>query len=151
VRVIESLQALSSLTSQEVAVSEWVVVDQERIGQFAQATGDWQWIHVDVERARRESPFGETVAHGFLTLSLLPYLTQQAIRIEGLRLTLNYGLNRVRFPAPLPAGSRVRVHFTLLAADPIADGMEARWHASFEREGAQKPVCVAELVARYYS
>jgi hypothetical protein len=89
--------------------------------------------------------------HGFLTLSLLPYLTQQAIRIEGLRLTLNYGLNRVRFPPPLPAGSRVRVHFTLLAADPIADGIEARWHASFEREGAQKPVCVAELVARYYS
>jgi acyl dehydratase len=150
VRVIENLQTLASLKSQEVAVSEWLTVDQERIDEFAQATGDRQWIHVDVERARRESPFGGTVAHGFLTLSLLPYLSERALRIEGLRLTVNCGLNRVRIPAPLPAGSRIRARFTLLAADPIEGGLEAQWRASFEREGGQKPVCVAESVARYY-
>lgn len=148
-RVIENLQTLASLKSQEVAVSEWVTVDQARIDEFAQATGDRQRIHVDAERARRESPFGGTVAHGFLTLSLLPCLSERALRIDGLRLTINYGLNRVHSPAPLPAGSRIRARFTLLAADPIEGGIEVQWRASFEREGGQKPVCVAESVARY--
>jgi acyl dehydratase len=151
VRVINNLSELAPLTSQEVAISDWMRIEQDRVDLFAQATDDRQWIHVDVDRAARVSPFKGTIAHGFLTLALLPNLIEQAIRIDGLRLSLNYGLNRVRFPAPVPVGSRVRARLTLLSVEAIEGGLQVQWHASFEREGGTKPVCVAEFLAHYYT
>ena len=130
--------------------STWIDVPQERITAFADATDDHQWIHVDVERARRESPFGATVAHGFLTLSLLSALLERAIQIRGVRAAVNYGLNRVRFPAPVPAGSRVRARFALQSLEEAAGGFQCVWAVTVEREGGDKPCCVAEWVVRLY-
>lgn len=136
----------------EVAVSGWFEVGQARIAAFAEATEDRQWIHVDPERCARESPFGAPVAHGFLTLSLLPAMLESALVIEGMRMGLNYGLNRVRFPAPLPSGSRVRGRWTLAACDPIEGGLQLTWSVAVEPEGqGAKPVCVAEFLVRAYS
>lgn len=147
-RDIASPQALKPLVGQEVAVSDWIEISQERIDLFAAATGDHQWIHVDAERCRRESPYGATIAHGFLSLSLLPMLMERAIRMGGAGMLVNYGVNRLRFPAPLPAGSRVRGRFALLSVEDIAGGAQMTWRATVEREGADKPVCVAELIVR---
>jgi acyl dehydratase len=149
-REIASLAELKALVGQDVGTSGWIVVDQGRIDRFAAATGDHQWIHVDVERCRRESPFGTTVAHGFLTLSFLPVLMDQVVALRGVRMGVNYGVNKVRFPAPVPAGSRVRAHIKLQSVEEIDGGAQIAWHVTMEREGGTKPVCVAESVARFY-
>jgi acyl dehydratase len=150
-REIASLAALKELIGQEVAVSKWIEITQERVNQFAEATGDRQWIHTDVERSRKESPFGSTVAHGFLTLSLLPKLMESAIVMPDVKMGVNYGLNKVRFPAPVPVGSRLRARIKLLTVDDIPGGAQVSWEVTMEREGSDKPVCVAESIARRYS
>ena len=149
-RTFEHLAELQALVGQDVAVSDWITVDQQRIDRFADATGDRQWIHVDPERAAL-GPFGATVAHGFLTLSLLPELSASAIEVRDTRMGVNYGLNRVRFPSPVPAGSRLRGRFRLLAYEPIEGGAQLTMEVTMEREGSDKPVCVAESVARRYT
>ncbi|HEY2558285.1 MAG TPA: MaoC family dehydratase [Caldimonas sp.] len=133
----------------EAAVSDWITVTQERIDRFADATGDHQWIHVDLERAKA-GPFGTTVAHGFLTLSLLPEMAASAIQVRDTRMGVNYGLNKVRFPAPVPSGSRVRGHFTLVKFERIDGGAQLTYAVRMEREGSDKPVCVAESVGRRF-
>jgi acyl dehydratase len=149
---IESVEALREHVGRDVAVSDWFEVAQERIGAFADATGDRQWIHVDPERAARESPFGGTIAHGFLTLSLLSELSRRALTIRGVRMGVNYGLNRVRFVAPVPAGSRIRGRFALVALEEVrGGGAQATWDVTIEREGGEKPCCVAEWLVRYYA
>lgn len=143
--------ALPGLVGCEVAVSDWFAVGQERIDAFAEATEDRQWIHVDPERCARESPFRTPVAHGFLTLSLLPAMLESALVIEGMRMGLNYGLNRVRFPSPLPAGSRVRGRWKLAALEQIEGGVQLTWSVTIEPEGeGAKPVCVAEFLVRAF-
>jgi acyl dehydratase len=150
-RVIEDLDDLKSFAGQEIGVTEWLVVTQERIQQFAEATEDRQWIHVDRERAKRESPYQTTIAHGFLTLSLLSFLMKQAIQIKsGVRMAVNYGLNRVRFPSPVRADSKIRGRFTLLTLREVFNAFEAVFSVSVESEGAEKPCCAAEWVVRYY-
>ncbi|MBP8184140.1 MAG: MaoC family dehydratase [Rhodoferax sp.] len=149
-RTFQVLSELPPLIGQELAVSEWVTITQEQVNLFAQATGDHQWIHVDVARAS-EGPFGAPIAHGFLTLSLLPRFFESSIRIEQTRMGVNYGLNKVRFIAPVPVGSRLRARMKLLACDPIDNsGMQMTWEVITEREGAAKPVCIAESIARHY-
>ncbi len=150
ITVIESIAGLREHVGREVAVSEWFEVKQEHIDDFAATTGDRQWIHTDPERARRESPFGTTVAHGFLTLSLLPELARQAMRVAGVRMSVNYGLNRVRFVAPVPAGAYIRGRFSLSKVEEIEGGVQAEWSVTVEREGGTKPCCVAEWLVRYY-
>ncbi|AZG15104.1 MULTISPECIES: MaoC family dehydratase [Cupriavidus] len=156
-RTIASLEELESLQGQEVAVSDWFEITQQQVNLFAEATGDHQWIHVDVERARRESPFGAPVAHGFLTLSLLPQFMHSAIHMEGVKMGVNYGLNRVRFTAPVPVGSRLRARVKLLKVerlDPAPNGLvgaQSTWEVTVEREGSDRPVCVAESITRRYS
>ncbi|HEY5799206.1 MAG TPA: MaoC family dehydratase [Burkholderiaceae bacterium] len=149
-RSFASLDALRALTGQEVAVSDWVAVTQERVDAFADATLDHQWIHTDPQRAARETPYGGAIAHGYLTLALLPAMLQSAITLEGGGVLLNYGLNKLRFPSPLPAGSRVRAHFSLAEVTEFDGGAQFEWHAVVEREGQDKPVCVAELLYRRY-
>lgn len=146
-----ALGALPARIGLEVAVSDWFEVGQARIATFADATDDHQWIHLDPERCRRESPFGQPVAHGFLTLSLLPAMLTSALAIEGMRIGVNYGLNKVRFPSPLPAGSRVRGRWLLRGADAVAGGWQFTWDVTIEAEGAAKPVCVAEFLIRCYA
>jgi acyl dehydratase len=150
-REIASLAELKNLIGQEVAISDWVYISQERIALFAEATGDHQWIHLDAERCRKESPFGNTVAHGFLTLSLLPMLMQNAIVMSDVKMGVNYGLNKVRFPSPVPVGSRVRGRMKLLNVEDIDGGAQMTWQVTIEREGGAKPVCVAESISRRYS
>ena len=135
---------------QELAVSDWMEVTQERIDRFADATEDRQWIHVDAARARAESPFGNTVAHGFLTLSLVGALLRRAIAVNGIRLAVNYGLNRVRFVAPLPAGSRIRGRFVPITVEQAGGGIQVTWSVTIEREDGDTPCCVAEWLVRYY-
>jgi len=150
-RVIESLAQLPALVGQEVAVSDWIPITQQQVDQFAEATGDHQWIHVDVERAKA-GPFGGPIAHGFLTLSLIPRFFESAIAIRDTRMGVNYGLNRVRFTAPVPVGSRLRASLKLLDCEPIAgNGMQATWLVTVQREGSDKPVCVAESITRRYA
>jgi acyl dehydratase len=149
-REIASTAELKSLIGQEVAVSDWVLVTQERVQMFADATGDHQWIHLDVERSRKESPYGGTVAHGFLTLSLLPMLMQGAVSMPAFKMGVNYGLNKVRFPAPVPVGSRVRGRMALMSVEDIAGGVQMIWQVTVECEGSDKPVCVAESITRRY-
>jgi acyl dehydratase len=150
-RTFESLSELPPLVGQEVAVTGWITITQEQVHLFADATGDHQWIHVDVERAKA-GPFGAPIAHGFLTLSLIPQFFESAFEIRNTRMGVNYGLNKVRFTAPVPVGSRLRARLTLLACDPIeGDGMQMAWQVLIEREGSDKPVCVAESLARRYA
>jgi acyl dehydratase len=149
-KIFETLADLSALAGQEVAVSEWVTITQEQINLFAQATGDHQWIHVDPEKAR-VGLFGAPIAHGFLTLSLLPTFFESSMRIVQVRMGVNYGLNKVRFVAPVPVDSRLRARMTLLASEAVDQGgVQMTWAVIVEREGAAKPVCVAESLARYY-
>ena len=145
----EHLTDLQPLVGQELGVSEWVSVDQKRIDQFAEATGDHQWIHIDPVRAAA-GPFKTTVAHGFLTLSLLPEMSASAFEVRDTRMGVNYGLNRVRFPAPVPSGSRLRGRFKLLGYEAIEGGAQLIFEVTMEREGSTKPVNVAESVARRY-
>jgi acyl dehydratase len=148
-KVYETLSDLQALTGRVLGVSDWFAIDQARIDQFATVTGDEQWIHVDPLRAAA-GPYGSTVAHGHLTLSLVPVMVRSAFKILDVRMTVNYGLNRVRFPAPVPAGSRLRGHFKLMTFEPIAGGAQIVVEVTTEREGHPKPVCVAESVARHY-
>lgn len=145
-----SITELRPLVGQPVGVSEWLTITQTRIEQFAAATEDRQWIHLDVERASRESPYGAPIGHGFLTLSLLSHLVTQAVRIERARMTVNYGLNRVRFPAAVPSGGQVRAHVTLQALDELPDGAQITWGVTVELLGSSKPCCVAEWLIRLY-
>ena len=147
---IESMAQLAECVGREVGTSEWLEVSQERINQFAEATEDRQWIHIDVERAARESPFKETIAHGFLSLSLLSVLGKSAMSVGGVRMGINYGLNRVRFVSPVPAGARIRGRFTLTTLEEIKGGVQATWNVTVERDGGNKPCCVAEWLVRYY-
>jgi acyl dehydratase len=149
-KVFQSLQEFPALVGQEVAVSDWLTITQAQINLFAEATGDHQWIHVDEEKAKA-GPFGAPIAHGFLTLSLLPKFYETAMTIVESRMGVNYGLNKVRFMAPVPVGSRLRARMTLLQCEAIDnDGMQMTWQVTMEREGAAKPVCVAESIVRRY-
>ena len=153
-RTFNSLAELELVVGQEVAVSDWVSIEQERVNRFADATDDHQWIHVDPERAK-QGPFGAPVAHGFLTLSLLPHLMAEAIEIKNSVLGVNYGLNKVRFPSPVPVGSRLRGRFKLSSLEKLPPqmgfpGAQFVWEVTIEREGSDKPVCVAESVTRRY-
>jgi len=149
--IVESVDGIKSFVGEEIGVSDWLVISQDRINAFADATGDRQWIHLNAERAKRESPFGKTIAHGFLTLSLISHLMQQTVQIRtGSRLAVNYGLNRVRFPAPVREGSRIRGHFTLASFKDLGDSYEAIFNCSVECEGLEKPACVAEWLVRYF-
>lgn len=150
-KIFETLEDLSAQVGQLVGSSPWVTITQAQIQQFADATGDHQWIHIDPERART-GPFGSTIAHGFLTLSLLPQFFEKTIAVRGARMAVNYGLNKVRFLAPVPVDSRLRAHFTLVKSDAIdGNGMQMLWEMSVEREGQAKPVCVAESLLRQYA
>lgn len=144
------IRALVDNVGRELGVSEWHQVTQERIDEFADATGDRQWIHVDRARAAIESPFKTTIAHGFLTLSLASSLIRSALQFDGARMAINYGLNRVRFMAPVPSGSRVRGRFALASVEETGGAVQAIWQVTIEREGIEKPCCVAEWLVRYY-
>ncbi|HWX37626.1 MAG TPA: MaoC family dehydratase [Candidatus Sulfotelmatobacter sp.] len=148
--VLQSLQSLKQYLGREIAVTEWLTLSQERIRQFAEATGDHQWIHVDPERARRESPYGATIAHGFLTLSLMSQFLREAIQLPAsVRQTINYGLNRVRFPAPIRAGDKIRARIRLQSCKELPASLEAIYEITVEAEGGEKPSCVAEWILRY--
>ncbi len=143
------LEDLTALVGQALASSDWIAIEQPRVDAFAEATDDRQWIHIDPARAAA-GPFGAPIAHGFLTLSLMPALLASAFAIDDVRMGINYGVNRVRFPAPVPVGSRVRAHLKLLAFEPLPGGAQLTLEATVEREGSAKPVCVAELVTRQH-
>lgn len=149
-RIFQNLAELAACVGQEVALSDWSTITQQQINLFADATGDHQWIHVDPEKAAA-GPFGGPIAHGFLTLSLIPKFFESAFDIVGSRMGVNYGLNKVRFTAPVPVGSRLRARMKLLAAEPIANaGVQMTWEITVEREGSDRPVCVAESLVRRY-
>jgi len=141
---------LRERVGQELVVSDWLEITQERINQFADATGDHQWIHLDTARAAAESPFKTTIAHGFLTLALMSSLLRGGLVLTHVRMAINYGLNRLRFVAPVPAGSRVRGRFTLGSVEEVGGGLQASWHVTMEREHGAKPCLVAEWLVRYY-
>lgn len=145
-----SAAELLAAAGTDLGATDWLEITQERVNLFADATDDHQWIHVDPERAKA-GPFGAPIAHGFLTLSLIPKFFEVGLTIEGARMGVNYGLNKVRFTAPVPVGSRLRARLTLQAAEPVApDGMQMTWLVTVEREGSDKPVCVAESLARNF-
>ena len=149
-KTFHSYAQVAACAGQEVCVTDWITITQEQVNLFAQATGDHQWIHVDPERAR-QGPFGAPIAHGFLTLSLLPRFFEAAIDVVESRMGVNYGMNRVRFMSPVPVGKRLRARMKLLSSEPIADdGFQMTWETTIELEGAAKPACVAESVARRY-
>jgi len=147
---LPDLDTLRRQIGQEIAVSDWITISQDRIDAFADATDDRQWIHVDPARAAVESPFRTTIAHGFLTLSLASSLVSRTLSLDRFRMAINYGLNRVRFIRPVPAGSRVRGRFLPIAVEEASGGVQVTWRITFEVEGADKPCCVAEWVVRYY-
>lgn len=150
-KTFETLANLAACVGQEVAVSDWTVIAQPQVNQFADATHDHQWIHVDPEKAAA-GPFGGPIAHGFLTLSLMPWFFESSFEVTSVRMGVNYGLNKVRFTAPVPVGSRVRARLKLLAAEPIDNGgMQLTWNVTVEREGGDKPCCVAEALVRLYA
>ena len=144
-----SLRSLESRVGEEVGVSPWVEMPQERIDLFAKATEDFQWIHVDPARAKA-SPYGGTIAHGYLTLSMLPKLAESTFEFSDRKMGVNYGLNKVRFTAPVPAGSRIRGHFKLTRYEKIGGGVQVTWNVTIEREGGDKPVCIAEAIGRHF-
>ena len=149
-RTFQTIAELKDLVGQEIGVSEWITVTQERIRLFAEATNDHQWIHLDAERAKA-GPFGTTIAHGFLTLSLLPEMAASAFGVNETRMGVNYGLNKVRFPAPVPSGSRLRGRFKLVGYEPLEGGAQLTVQVTMEREGSDKPVCIAESIGRRYA
>jgi acyl dehydratase len=150
-RTINGIEGLKALAGQELGVSDWHPVTQQEVNLFADATHDHQWIHVDVERCKRESPFGGPIAHGYYTLSLGPALLAQIMRVDGVRMGVNYGLNKMRLPSPVPVGSRVRLRATLNAFEPNATGGDGILALTFEVENQAKPACVAEVIFRYYA
>jgi acyl dehydratase len=145
-----SIDELKKAVGTDLGHGDWITVDQDRINKFAEATGDHQWIHVDVEKAA-EGPFKTTIAHGYLTLSLLPALTGGLLRVDGVKMGVNYGVNKVRFPAPVPVNSRVRGHVVIVSVEDVPGGVQVTAKTTMEREGGDKPVCVVESVARYYA
>ena len=148
-RVISSIEDAVATVGQELGVSQWIAVDQDRINAFAETTGDHQWIHVDVERARSESPYGTTIAHGFLTLSLIPALSKDNYRVDNAKMGINYGLNKVRFLAPVPAGSLVRLRSDLVDAKKVNDStVDLTVRQTVELDGSERPAAVAEVIAR---
>jgi acyl dehydratase len=150
--VLESLQSLKDYVGREIGTTGWLVVTQEHIQQFAEATGDRQWIHVDPERARRESPYGATIAHGFLTLSLISQFLREVIQLpSGVRQAISYGLNRVRFPAPVRSGGKIRARVRLQSCRELPGCVEAVFEFTIETEGGERPCCVAEWILRYFS
>jgi len=149
-RIIDGAAGLKELIGEHLGYSDWMEITQERVNQFADATGDHQWIHVDPERATKESPFGGPIAHGYLTLSLGPVLMPQVVATKGFRMGVNYGCNKVRFMAPVPVGAKLRLGMKLLAVEDIAGGVQSTYEMSFETEGAAKPSCVAEVIFRSY-
>ncbi len=149
-KTFQTIAELQSLVGTDLGSSDWITVTQERIQLFADATGDHQWIHLDTEKAKA-GPFGTTIAHGFLTLSLLPEMSASAFQVLGTRMGVNYGLNKVRFPAPVPSGSRLRGHFKLMNYEPLEGGAQLTVEVTMEREGFDKPVCVAESVGRRFA
>ncbi|MER6441112.1 MaoC family dehydratase [Streptomyces sp. NPDC001185] len=148
-RTFATVDELRAAVGEQLGYSDWVEIDQKRIDLFAEATGDHQWIHVDPERAA-SGPFGTTIAHGYLTLSLLPLFGPQLISVEGVQMGVNYGTNKVRFPAPVPVGSRLRATAKVTGVDDVAGGVQVSVAFTVERDGGNKPVCVAESVSRYY-
>jgi acyl dehydratase len=149
-RVIDGIDGLRSLSGQHLGHSEWLEITQERVNQFADATLDHQWIHVDPTRATAESPFGGTIAHGYLSLALLPHHLFQIIEVTGVRMTINYGLNKLRYPAPVPVGSRVRLGAMLAAVEDVRGGVQCQLDCEIEIEGGAKPALAAEVLFRYY-
>ncbi len=149
-RTIDGINGLKAAVGEHLGYSPWLEITQERVNQFAEATGDFQWIHVDVERAKVESPFGGPIAHGYLTLSLLPSLMPKVVQTSGFTMGVNYGCNRVRFMSPVPVGANLRLGLKLLSVDDIAGGAQMVYEATFEVEGSEKPSCVAEVVLRSY-
>lgn len=147
---LNGLDEVKAYIGKELGVSEWLTVTQEKIDRFAEVTGDDQWIHVDPERAK-QSPFGGTIAHGYYTLSLAPRFSYDMVKFDGFAFGVNYGLNRVRFPAPMPVGEKVRMRSKLIAVDDIPGGAQITTELTFEREGGEKPVCVAESLSRVYT
>ena len=145
-----TMAELPGLTGAELGSSDWFEITQDAVNLFAEATGDHQWIHVDVERAKKESPFGGPIAHGYLTLSLLAPMSSQVLAVTDTVMGVNYGLNKVRFPAPVPVGSKVRLTATLKEVEEVTGGLQVTMSAVIEREGGDKPVCIAEPVFRYY-
>lgn len=148
-RIFTSAEELRAAVGEQLGHSDWLEIEQKRIDLFAEATGDHQWIHVDPERAA-DGPFGTTIAHGYLTLSLLPLLVPQIMRVEGMKMGVNYGANKVRFPSPVPVGSRLRATAVLKGVEDAGGGVQVTAVVTVEREGGDKPVCVAESVSRYY-
>jgi acyl dehydratase len=149
-RTIDGINGLKAAVGEHLGYSPWLEITQERVNQFAEATGDFQWIHVDVERAKAESPFGGPIAHGYLTLSLLPSLMPKVVQTSGFSMGVNYGCNRVRFMSPVPVGANLRLGLKLVSVDDIAGGAQMVYEATFEVEGSEKPSCVAEVVLRSY-
>jgi len=150
-KLINGTDPLFELAGKSLGSSEWIEISQERVSAFADTTLDHQWIHVDPERAAKESPYGGTIAHGYLTLSLVPVLYHQVIDVQGVKMTINYGLNKVRFPAPVPVGSRIRLSLEVASVEAIKKGVQCIYLATTEIEGEEKPAMVAELVFRYYN
>ncbi|MFJ9539397.1 MaoC family dehydratase [Streptomyces sp. NPDC101225] len=148
-RIFRSVDELKAAVGEQLGYTDWLEIDQKRIDLFAEATGDHQWIHVDPEKAAA-GPFGTTIAHGYLTLSLLPLFGPQLMGVEGVRMGVNYGTNKVRFPAPVPVGSRLRATARISGVEDVAGGVQVAVAYTVEREGGEKPVCVAESVARFY-
>ena len=148
--IIDGIAGLKDKVGEHLGYSDYVEVTQEQVNLFADATGDHQWIHVDPERAKKESPFGGPIAHGYLTLSLGPMLAPQIMRVDGITMAVNYGCEKVRFPSPVPVGSKVRLGAELTGADDIAGGAQVTMRFTFEVEGASKPSCVADIIFRYY-
>ena len=149
-RIIKGIDEHKALVGEHIGYSEYIEITQERVNLFAEATGDHQWIHVDVERAKRESPFGGPIAHGYLTLSLTPVLFPMVLVPTGFKLAVNYGCNKVRFTSPVPVGAKLRLGLKLLSVDDIPGGIQSTYELTFETEGAAKPSCIAECIFRNY-
>lgn len=149
-RIINGSAELKSAIGEHLGYSDWLEITQEQVNLFADATGDHQWIHIDVERAKKESPFGGPIAHGYLTLSLAPVLLPQVVITTGFKMGVNYGCNKVRFMSPVPVGAKLRMGAKLVAADDIAGGVQSTYELTFETEGSTKPSCVAEVIYRAY-
>jgi acyl dehydratase len=148
--IVQGTDGLREMAGQHLGYSDYLEIGQDRVNQFADATGDHQWIHVDVERATNESPFGGPIAHGYLTLALGPLLVPQVVRVEGVRMGVNYGSNKIRFPAPVPVGSKMRVGVEVVEVADVPGGVQAVMRMTYECEGADKPACVAENIYRYF-
>ena len=149
-RILNGSAELKAAIGEHLGYSDWMEITQERVNQFADATGDHQWIHIDVERAKKESPFGGPIAHGYLTLSLAPVLLPQVVVTTGFKMGVNYGCNKVRFMSPVPVGANLRMSATVLSVDDIAGGIQTTYELTFEIEGNPKPACVAEVIYRSY-